>query len=95
MLKRTLNWLSTHISMAVLRFIAPTRRSGDLSKNKPPDVCFWKLMRIHSLIAISGLNGHAFGSFKKPGASYMWLRDTLAQDIPESRTIIYGYDSKL
>lgn len=25
----------------------------------------------------------------------MWLRDTLAQDMPESRIIIYGYDSKI
>lgn len=25
----------------------------------------------------------------------MWLRDTLAKDMPESRSIIYGYDSKL
>lgn len=53
------------------------------------------LIYCFSVFAISGLNGHAFGSFKKKNESYMWLRDALRRDFPESRIIIYGYDSTL
>ncbi|KAH6889970.1 hypothetical protein B0T10DRAFT_572167 [Thelonectria olida] len=52
------------------------------------------------LIALSGLGGHAFGSFKERGGDYMWLRDALPYDIthkdtndPMVRVMIYGYDS--
>lgn len=54
------------------------------------------------VIAISGLGGHAFGSFKEKGGDYMWLRDSLPYDltlqdtdIPMVRTMIYGYESKV
>ncbi|KAK0627856.1 hypothetical protein B0T14DRAFT_423330, partial [Immersiella caudata] len=57
------------------------------------------------IIAISGLGGHAFGSFKQRGGEHMWLRDALPHHIthvtqegdhkPCSRVIIYGYDSSL
>ncbi|PTB38488.1 hypothetical protein M441DRAFT_71921 [Trichoderma asperellum CBS 433.97] len=33
------------------------------------------------VIALSGLGGHAFGSFKERGGSYMWLRDSLLHDL--------------
>lgn len=50
------------------------------------------------IIALSGLGGHAFGSFKEKGGSYMWLRDSLPYDLtskekPMARVMIYGYDS--
>jgi hypothetical protein len=48
-----------------------------------------------SLIAISGLGGHAFGSFKEKGGSHMWLRDSLPNDLPKTRILIYGYDTQL
>ncbi|EHK42206.1 hypothetical protein TRIATDRAFT_14480, partial [Trichoderma atroviride IMI 206040] len=57
------------------------------------------------LMAISGLGGHAFGSFKERGGEHMWLRDALPYDItgedgddpdvPISRIMIYGYESSL
>jgi hypothetical protein len=47
------------------------------------------------LVAISGLGGHAFGSFKERGSSYMWLADALPKDLPGVRILIYGYDTKL
>jgi hypothetical protein len=57
---------------------------------------------ISSLIAISGLGGHAFGSFKERSGDHMWLRDALPYDItnedgdaPISRVMIHGYDSSL
>ncbi|KAK2598196.1 hypothetical protein QQS21_005673 [Conoideocrella luteorostrata] len=52
------------------------------------------------VIAISGLGGHAFGSFKERGGEYMWLRDALPHDLhsegtnrPMARLITYGYES--
>ncbi|KAK8143430.1 hypothetical protein G3M48_007254 [Beauveria asiatica] len=54
------------------------------------------------IIALSGLGGHAFGSFKERGGSHMWLRDSLPYDItdkatkkPMARVIIYGYPSTI
>jgi hypothetical protein len=49
----------------------------------------------YSCLAISGLGGHAFGSFKEKGGRYMWLCDRLYEDLPTARILIYGYESKL
>lgn len=46
-------------------------------------------------VAVCGLGGHAFGSFKEKGTSYMWLRDSLPKDLPNLRVLLYGYESKL
>ena len=46
-------------------------------------------------VVVCGLGGHAFGSFKEKGASYMWLRDTLPTDFPNLRILLYGYESGL
>src|SRR4051794_16624051 len=48
-----------------------------------------------SCIAISGLGGHAFGSFKERDGSYMWLRDFLPKHFSGARILIYGYNSGL
>ncbi|KAL6690585.1 hypothetical protein J3F84DRAFT_398280 [Trichoderma pleuroticola] len=55
------------------------------------------------LIAISGLGGHPFGSFKERDGEHMWLRDALPYDVtaegddhrPVSRVMVYGYSSNL
>lgn len=47
------------------------------------------------LIAVSGLGGHAFGSFKEREGPFMWLRDALPFDLPNARILIYGYDTQL
>ncbi|PKK53500.1 hypothetical protein CI102_1943 [Trichoderma harzianum] len=53
------------------------------------------------IIAISGLGGHAFGSFKEPGGEHMWLRDALPRGITSdsgeriARIMVYGYESSL
>lgn len=52
-------------------------------------------LRGSSIIALSGLNGHAFGSFKKRGDSFMWLRDALPKDFPQARVLIHGQDTRL
>ncbi|ORY16015.1 hypothetical protein BCR34DRAFT_598047 [Clohesyomyces aquaticus] len=46
------------------------------------------------IIALSGLNGHAFGSFKQQGGSFMWLRDALPEDMPKARIFTYGYNTR-
>ncbi|GME25839.1 ankyrin repeat-containing protein [Neofusicoccum parvum] len=43
-------------------------------------------------IAISGLGGHASGSFKSKGQPFMWLRDALPRDLPQARIFICGLD---
>jgi hypothetical protein len=49
-----------------------------------------------SIIAISGLDGHVYGSWRGKGnLGRMWLRDFLGKDLPQYRTMIYGYNSKL
>lgn len=48
-----------------------------------------------SCLAISGLGGHAFGSFKEKDGSYMWLCDSLPYHLATARIIIYGYESQL
>jgi len=48
------------------------------------------------IIAISGLGGHAFGSFKEHGGIQMWLQDFLPKDLASpTRILIYGYDTHL
>ncbi|KAF1997265.1 hypothetical protein P154DRAFT_524915 [Amniculicola lignicola CBS 123094] len=47
------------------------------------------------VIAVSGLGGHAFGSFKERGGPHMWIRDSLVKDLPAARILTYGHDSHL
>ncbi|PVH71306.1 hypothetical protein DL98DRAFT_397381, partial [Cadophora sp. DSE1049] len=47
------------------------------------------------VIAISGLGGHAYGSFKERGSEHMWLSDSLPKHLTLARVIIYGYESGL
>lgn len=48
---------------------------------------------MQSIIAITGLAGHALGSWKSPGGYNVWLRDFLPDDLPECRILTYGYVS--
>lgn len=53
-----------------------------------------------SLIFVTGLAGHAFGSWKAHGKSAMWPRDFLTKDLDHqlaggTRVLTYGYDSTL
>lgn len=51
---------------------------------------------ISSIIAITGLDGHAYGSWRGRGnLGRMWLRDFLSKDLPRCRAMTYGYNSKL
>ena len=46
-------------------------------------------------VAVCGLRGHAFGSFKEEGTSYMWLHDSLPKDLPNLHVFLYWYESGL
>jgi hypothetical protein len=48
-----------------------------------------------SIIAVTGLAGHAFGSWKSREEQQMWLRDFLPNAIKTARILTYGYDTKL
>ena len=47
------------------------------------------------VVAITGLDGHAYGSWSGGNPKRMWLRDFLSKDLPKCRVMIYGYNSKL
>lgn len=48
-----------------------------------------------SIIAIRGLVGHGFGSWKSCAGYTMWLRDFLPEYVPYARILAYDYDSAL
>ncbi|KFZ14209.1 hypothetical protein V501_03348 [Pseudogymnoascus sp. VKM F-4519 (FW-2642)] len=49
---------------------------------------------VADVIAVTGLAGHAFGSWAH-SETHMWLRDYLPRDAPNARILTYGYHSKL
>jgi hypothetical protein len=50
-----------------------------------------------SCIAVTGLGGHALGSWSSQDkqSNFMWLRDAVPRRFPQTRVITYGYDSQL
>ncbi|SCO86396.1 uncharacterized protein FRV6_10523 [Fusarium oxysporum] len=56
---------------------------------------------INSIVAVHGLGGHAYGSFKERGGSYMWLEDSLPAHLRAAlagcaaRILLYGYDARV
>lgn len=54
-------------------------------------------LTVNSCIAISGLASHPFGSWQPKGndKTFMWIRDSLPKDLPDTRAVVYGYDTKL
>jgi hypothetical protein len=50
---------------------------------------------VADIIVVTGLGGHAFGSWVGRTTGKMWLRDFLKEDLPNCRVLLYGYDSKL
>ena len=54
----------------------------------------------HSIIAVHGLNGHAYGTWAhheegKSGSESMWLRDFIPEKVPKARILVHGYNSAL
>jgi hypothetical protein len=46
-------------------------------------------------IALTGLGGHALGSFRLADGQFVWLRDALPRTVSKARILTYGYDTKL
>lgn len=53
-----------------------------------------EMLTMGSIIAITGLAGHAIGSWSLPDGQ-MWLRDFLPHDAPDARILTYGYDARV
>jgi len=45
------------------------------------------------IVAVTGLGGHALGSFRSADGVSVWLRDFAPKDIPRARFVTYGYDT--
>lgn len=45
------------------------------------------------IVAVTGLGGHALGSFRSTSGATVWLRDFAPRDVPRARFITYGYDT--
>jgi hypothetical protein len=50
-----------------------------------------------SVVALHGLNGHAFESYAHNGENKtcMWLRDLLPSLLPHSRIMVFGYNANV
>lgn len=48
-----------------------------------------------NILAVSGLGSHPFGSFVNKQDGHMWLADSLPQDLPTARVIVFGYNTAL
>jgi hypothetical protein len=59
------------------------------------DFTLFTLTWICSVVAVTGLAGHAFGSWRSRDTHQMWLKDFLPEDVKNIRVMIYGYDSSL
>jgi hypothetical protein len=47
------------------------------------------------IVAVTGLGGHALGSFRSSDDISVWLRDSAPQDIPRALLFIYNYDTAI
>jgi hypothetical protein len=45
------------------------------------------------VVAVTGLGGHALGSFRSQDGVLVWLRDFAPKDVPRARFVTYGYDT--
>lgn len=57
-------------------------------------------LHFNSIIAVHGLNGHAYGTWAHhedghPSSEAMWLRDFLPHYFKGARIMVYGYNSAL
>jgi len=48
-----------------------------------------------SIVAVQGLGGNGFGSWRATSNADMWLRDFLPEKAKNSRILIYGYNADL
>ncbi|KAI5793482.1 hypothetical protein FPQ18DRAFT_304789 [Pyronema domesticum] len=75
---------------------------GDVQKEVSIDSDFYGITPLYSsaepspdIIAVPGLEAHAFGTWKSRNGYKMWLRDFLPTAFPNARILLYGYRSDL
>jgi hypothetical protein len=51
--------------------------------------------RVHSIVAVHGLNGTARRTWTDKDSGKFWLEDFLPEALPKSRIMTFGYDSGL
>ncbi|ORX97677.1 hypothetical protein BCR34DRAFT_607182 [Clohesyomyces aquaticus] len=64
---------------------------------------FWGLTPLYcpdgelsvDIIAVTGLDGNAYGSWASRKVNAIWLRDFLPKDLPKCRVLTFGYNTKL
>ena len=49
----------------------------------------------HSVVAVTGLAGHAFESWRNGESNRMWLQEFLPDNIRGIRIMTYGYNTEL
>jgi hypothetical protein len=47
------------------------------------------------VVAVPGLGCHPLGTWKASESVDVWLRDFLPNDVPDTRVLLYGYDTTL
>lgn len=50
---------------------------------------------LYSILAVTGLAGHALGSWTPTDGKEIWIRFWLPEDMPNTRVLTYGYDTAL
>ncbi|KAL1390072.1 hypothetical protein HDK64DRAFT_298827 [Phyllosticta capitalensis] len=77
-------------STATVRLTVDTHFKGFTPLQSPSDANYSL-----DVIALPGLGGHPFWSFKARENDFMWLRDGLRESLPAARVFTYGYDTRL
>ncbi|KAK7515000.1 hypothetical protein IWZ03DRAFT_416367 [Phyllosticta citriasiana] len=77
-------------SKSKLDLTMDTRFDGFTALYSPPET-----ERTLDVVALPGLGGHPFWSFKARKQDFMWLRDGLRKSVPSAQVLVYGYDSHL
>lgn len=52
------------------------------------------LIILDSVVAVHGLNGHAFDTWTHKRTGVMWLKDLLPKELPNARIMTYGYRAR-
>ena len=54
----------------------------------------WQTLSSISIVAIHGLGGGPYSTWRDGGTNKVWLRDFLPNDLPDSHIMSFGYNSR-